>query len=97
LQLEDVSGPPLALGGERVADVAPRLSAVDGGLGRHHRILAGGAGAAAALAVAKLYLTFPGSTFATLQLLAGGVFLGATTDYLIHRPAAKRVVWPAER
>jgi len=72
---------------------APRLRR----LVRDAWILAGGAGAAAALAVAKLYLTFPGSTFATLQVLAGGVFLGATADYLIHRPAAKRVVWPAAR
>jgi hypothetical protein len=58
-------------------------------------ILAGGAAAAVALAVAKLYVTFPGSTFLIAQILAGAVFLGGTAAYLIHRPAAKRTVWPA--
>jgi Cu(I)/Ag(I) efflux system membrane protein CusA/SilA len=58
-------------------------------------IAAVGATAAAALGVASLYLTFPGHRLISGEILAGSVFLGGLAAYLLHRPAARQVVWPA--
>jgi Cu(I)/Ag(I) efflux system membrane protein CusA/SilA len=53
-----------------------------------------GTAVATALAVANLYLTFPGRSLAVCELLAALVFLGGVAAYLVHRPAARQVVWP---
>ena len=59
-------------------------------------IIALGAAAAAGLGVASIYVSLarPGLIFG--ELLAGLVFLGGLGAYLLHRPAARQVVWPAE-
>jgi len=53
-----------------------------------------GAGAAAALGLAGLYLTFPGKSLLLGEILAGIVFLGGIASYVLHRPAARQAVWP---
>jgi Cu(I)/Ag(I) efflux system membrane protein CusA/SilA len=57
-------------------------------------VVALGAGAAAALGLASVYLTFPGRTLLLGELLAGLLFLGGIASYVLHRPAAREVVWP---
>ncbi len=53
-----------------------------------------GAAAAAALGLAGIYLTFPGKSLLLSEVLAGLVFLGGIASYVLHRPAARQVVWP---
>jgi copper/silver efflux system protein len=53
-----------------------------------------GASAAAALGLAGIYLTFPGKSLLLGEILAGLVFLGGIASYVLHRPAARQVVWP---
>jgi Cu(I)/Ag(I) efflux system membrane protein CusA/SilA len=50
--------------------------------------------AAAALAVASLYLLFPGHSLWLGEALAGLVFLAGAGAYTLHRPIARRTVWP---
>jgi hypothetical protein len=57
-------------------------------------IAAVGASLEAGLGLASLYLTFPGRTLLLGELLAGMVFLGGIASYVLHRPAARQVVWP---
>jgi Cu(I)/Ag(I) efflux system membrane protein CusA/SilA len=59
-------------------------------------IAAAGATIAAGLGVARIYLAFPGPSLMVGEVLAGLVFLGGVGRYALHRPAARRVVWPAE-
>jgi len=63
-------------------------------LKRDALVIAIGAAAAAALGVASLYLTFPGHSLGLSELLAGMIFLGGVASYVLHRPAARQVVWP---
>jgi copper/silver efflux system protein len=56
--------------------------------------VAAGASAAAAMAVAGLYVTVPGWTHLCAQIVAGLMFLGGVAAYVVHRPAASRLVWP---
>ena len=58
-------------------------------------IVATGASLAVGLGVASIYLAFPGRSLAIAELLAAFVFLGGLAAYLIHRPAARQLVWPA--
>jgi Cu(I)/Ag(I) efflux system membrane protein CusA/SilA len=58
-------------------------------------IVAAGAALAAGLALTSLYVAFPGRSLAIAELLAALVFLGGIAAYVLHRPAARRVVWPA--
>ena len=44
--------------------------------------------------MASLYLTFPGGSLIVGEILAGIVFLGGISAYVVHRPAARQVVWP---
>ncbi len=53
-----------------------------------------GAAAAAAIGLTGIYLTFPGKTLLLGEMLAGLVFLGGIASYVLHRPAARQVVWP---
>jgi Cu(I)/Ag(I) efflux system membrane protein CusA/SilA len=64
-------------------------------LRRDTYMLAFGAAAAVGLSVSRLYIASPGQAFALAQLAAAAVFLGGTAAYLLHRPAARRTVWPA--
>jgi Cu(I)/Ag(I) efflux system membrane protein CusA/SilA len=57
-------------------------------------IAAAGAALAAGLAVASIYLTLPGHTLALGEIFAGLVFLGGVGSYVLHRPAARQLVWP---
>ena len=59
-------------------------------------IAAVGATVAAALGMASIYLAFPGRSLLLGEIIAGIVFLGGTAAYVLHRPAASQVVWPAE-
>ena len=76
-----------------------RLAAIGPDLLRRLKIdaafVAAGATLAAGLGVARVYLTFPGHSLALAELLAAFVFLGGLAAYLIHRPAARQLVWPA--
>jgi Cu(I)/Ag(I) efflux system membrane protein CusA/SilA len=53
-----------------------------------------GAGVAAALGIASLYLTFPGRSLLLGEVLAAVLFLTGVASYVTHRPAARQVVWP---
>jgi copper/silver efflux system protein len=57
-------------------------------------IIALSAALAAALAVASVYVTFPGRTLLFGELAAGLAFLGGFALYIVHRPAARQLVWP---
>ncbi len=57
-------------------------------------IAAIGASLAAALGVTSIYLTLPGRTLVLGEVLAGLVFSAGIVSYLVHRPAARQVVWP---
>ena len=59
-------------------------------------IAAAGATIAAGLGVASIYVAFPGLSLITGEFLAGVVFLGGVGSYVLHRPAARQVVWPAD-
>jgi copper/silver efflux system protein len=59
-------------------------------------IIAAGATLAAALGLANVYLTFPGRSLLLGELLAAAVFLGGVGSYIVHRPAARQMVWPPE-
>jgi copper/silver efflux system protein len=59
-------------------------------------VAAAGAASAMCLGVASIYLAFPGSSLIVGEVLAGLVFLGGAGSYVLHRPAARQVVWPAE-
>jgi Cu(I)/Ag(I) efflux system membrane protein CusA/SilA len=54
-----------------------------------------GAALAAGLGVASIYVTFPGHSLVMGEIAAGLVFLGGVASYILHRPAARQVVWPA--
>jgi hypothetical protein len=53
-----------------------------------------GAVLAAALAVVSIYLAFPGRSLVVGESLAGLAFLGGIGRYVVHRPAARELVWP---
>jgi len=53
-----------------------------------------GASLAALLALARIYVTIPGSLFALGQVAAAVIFLGGVAVYLFRRPAAYALVWP---
>ena len=53
-----------------------------------------GAGGAAALGLASIYLSFPGRSLLIGELLAALVFLAGVASYILHRPAARQAVWP---
>jgi Cu(I)/Ag(I) efflux system membrane protein CusA/SilA len=53
-----------------------------------------GAAVAAALGLASLYVTFPGRSLLLGELGAGLTFLTGLAAYVLHRPAARQVVWP---
>lgn len=78
---------------ERVATLGPALSRR---LRIDAAIIAVGAAAAAGLGVATIYLPFTRHGLVLGELVAGLVFLGGLGAYLVHRPAARQVVWPAE-
>src|SRR5581483_11044762 len=77
-----------------------RLATAAGGLLRRLQIdaaiAAAGAAIAAGLAIASIYLEFPGATLVAGEIIAGLVFLGGVGSYVLHRPAARQVVWPAD-
>jgi copper/silver efflux system protein len=77
-----------------------RLATLGSGLLRRLEIdavlIAVGAAAAAGLGVANIYLPFARRGLIVGELVAGLVFLGGLGAYLLHRPAARQVVWPAE-
>jgi Cu(I)/Ag(I) efflux system membrane protein CusA/SilA len=53
-----------------------------------------GAGLAAALGFATLYLDFPGRSLLLGELAAGLLFLAGVAAYALHRPGARQLVWP---
>ena len=53
-----------------------------------------GAAVAVAVGVASLYVAFPGRTLLFGELAAGLVFLVGIASYVLHRPAARQVIWP---
>jgi Cu(I)/Ag(I) efflux system membrane protein CusA/SilA len=77
---------------ERLADLEPALLRR---LKLDALIVAVGASAAAAIAVANLYVPIGASAHFVAQIAAGLMFLGGVAAYVVHRPAASRMVWPA--
>jgi Cu(I)/Ag(I) efflux system membrane protein CusA/SilA len=59
-------------------------------------VVAIGAALAIVLSLTSLYLTFPGRSFVAGVVLAGVIFLGGVAAYVLHRPAARHMVWPRE-
>ena len=57
-------------------------------------VIALGAALAAALAVASIYVSFPGRMLLFGELVAGLAFLGGFALYTVHWPAARQLVWP---
>jgi len=57
-------------------------------------VAASAATAAAALGLASIYVAFPAHTLLVGELGAGLLFLGAIASYVLHRPAARQLVWP---
>jgi hypothetical protein len=57
-------------------------------------IAAAGACGAAALGFASIYVSMPGRSLILGELLAAAVFLAGLAAYILHRPAARQVVWP---
>ena len=57
-------------------------------------VVALGAGRAAALGAREHLPHFPGRSLLFGELLAAVVFLGGIAVYVLHRPAAREVVWP---
>ena len=47
------------------------------------------------LATLSLYVTFPGRSLMMCELFAQLVLLGGIAGYLINRPEASRMIWPA--
>jgi Cu(I)/Ag(I) efflux system membrane protein CusA/SilA len=76
---------------ERLASAGEALLAR---LRRDALVVAIGAGAAAALGLASLYLALPGRSLLLGELGAALLFLGGVAAYLIHRPAARQLIWP---
>jgi hypothetical protein len=77
---------------ERLASAAPALLRR---LKLDAAIIAAGATLAAGLGIASIYIAFPGRSLVLGEILAGIVFLAGVAQYALHRPAARRVVWPA--
>ncbi len=59
-------------------------------------IAAAGATIAAGLGVVTIYFALPGPGLFIGEILAGLVFLGGIGSYILHRPAARQVVWPTD-
>jgi hypothetical protein len=53
-----------------------------------------GASLAAGLGLASLYLPLSGGVFLLGEVIAGATFLGGVAAYILHRPAARQLVWP---
>jgi Cu(I)/Ag(I) efflux system membrane protein CusA/SilA len=51
--------------------------------------------AAAVLIVPGFYVSLPWNTLIAIRIAAASLFLAATAAYLVHRPAARRAIWPA--
>ncbi|HEY4183565.1 MAG TPA: hypothetical protein VGP07_00790 [Polyangia bacterium] len=65
---------------------------VSSGAGRRPFLL--GFDRSGALGLADVYLTFPGCSLIVGEVLAGVIFLGGVAAYVVHRPAARRMIWP---
>ncbi|HEX2660921.1 MAG TPA: efflux RND transporter permease subunit, partial [Polyangia bacterium] len=77
---------------ERLRELAPaRLGGLQVGAGA----MAAGGAAALLLATARIYVSIPRGLFLAGELTVGVVFLGAVTAYLLSRPGAYAIVWPA--
>jgi Cu(I)/Ag(I) efflux system membrane protein CusA/SilA len=77
---------------ERLAELAPERLPV---LRWARLCIAAGAALALAAVVSRLYVTVPPGAFAAAALGAGALFLAGLASYLLRRPAARAVVWPA--
>jgi Cu(I)/Ag(I) efflux system membrane protein CusA/SilA len=58
-------------------------------------VIAAGAGLLAAVALLKLYLPLDRAVLLPLVALGAGLFVVGCLSYLLRRPAAKALVWPA--
>jgi hypothetical protein len=66
-------------------------------LRRDVRVVTAGAVLAAAATLGSLYIGLPGKTWSLAAAVAAVVALGGVVAYLLHRPTAARVVFPASR
>jgi Cu(I)/Ag(I) efflux system membrane protein CusA/SilA len=57
-------------------------------------IITAGATVAALLGIVSIYTTFSGRALAFAEIAAGIVFLAGIAAYVLHRPAAMKMVWP---
>lgn len=77
---------------ERLAELAPeRLRALQAA----RAVLSVGAALATTLGVMRLYVAIPASFFSAGEMAAGALFLVGLGLYLVRRPAARAIVWPA--
>jgi Cu(I)/Ag(I) efflux system membrane protein CusA/SilA len=77
---------------EKLAAIDPDLLAT---LRRWRAAISAGAALTTAVLLSRLYLVLPGPLF-EIALLAGLLlFAGGIAAYLLRRPAARRLVWPA--
>jgi Cu(I)/Ag(I) efflux system membrane protein CusA/SilA len=76
-----------------------RLAGLEPGLLRRLKmdaaLIAFGATAEAAIGVTSIYVTLPTAVHVVAQIAAGLIFLGGVAAYVLHRPAARQMVWPA--
>ena len=76
-----------------------RLAAIGSGLRRRleldARIIALGAAAAAGFGIASLYVRFPGRSLLVVEIVSAVVFLAGIAAYVVHRPEARQMIWPA--
>jgi hypothetical protein len=77
---------------ERLRTLAPALLQR---LQREAAVVTIAAAVQVALAVARLYVTMPPGLHLVGAIAAALVFLGGVAAYVLHRPAAHRLVWPA--
>jgi len=86
-RLEQLLWERLAAGGAEVHLRRLKLSAA---------VIAAGAVLAHGLPIARLYVTFPTHALQLGELASALLMLGGIAAYLMNRPEARQIVWPAE-
>ncbi len=76
-----------------------RLGVIDAGLLKRLRgtvvVVAVAATAIVALLISRLYMALPGPSFVLGLVTALAALIGGLMIYLLQRPAARRLIWPA--
>jgi copper/silver efflux system protein len=78
---------------ERLADLDAELLRM---LRRWVAVISAGASLLTAALLSRLYLVLPGRIFEIAVIVGAASFVGGIICYLLRRPAARRMVWPAD-